>query len=116
MTRAAKIAAIIVLAFMMAGCGLSKEQIGETVKSSMQEKFNSDPQFKKWRLTVTDVQVLSKGGNQYQGIAKITHEGTSHDVPVEITVDGNNVMWQVAPGGFAFIFQKEMEKLQNIFQ
>ena len=116
MTRALQIAGIILLSLIVAGCGQSKEQIGETVKSSMQDKFNSDPQFINWHLTVTSVQVLSKGGNQYEGIAKITHEGTSHDVPVQITADGNNVMWQVLPGGFAFIAQKEMEKLQNTFQ
>ena len=115
MTRVMLITGIILLALIAVGCGLSKEQIGETVKSSMQEKFDSDHQFKEWHLTVTSVQVLSKGGNQYEGIAKITHEGTSHDVPVQITADGNNVMWQVAPGGFAFILQKEMEKLQNVF-
>jgi len=116
MTSALRIVVTVLLAVMVVGCGLSKEQIGEIVKTSMQEKFESDPQFKDWHLTVTGVQVLSKGGNQYQGIAKITHEGTPHDVPVEITADGINVIWQVAPGAFTFVFQKEMQKLQNTFR
>jgi len=116
MTSSLRLVLMVLLVVIVSGCGLSKDQIGETVKTSMQEKFDSDPQFKDWHLTVTGVQVLSKGGNQYQGIAKITYESTSHDVSVEITADGKNVMWQTAPGAFTFVFQKEMEKLQNIFR
>lgn len=85
------------------GLGISKDKIGETVKLTMQEKFNSDPQFSKFHLTVTQVQVLSKGGSQYQGIAKVTYEGRPNDVLVEITVDGKNVLWQAPPGAFAFL-------------
>src|SRR5262245_56371449 len=86
---------ILVVAFaaiLLAGCGLSNEQIGETVKTSMQQKFDTDAQFKQWRLTVTKVQVLKQGGNRYQGIATVMHEGEPHDVPVEITADGSAVM------------------------
>ena len=96
---------------ILGSCGLSKGQISEIVKTSMQEKFNSDYQFKDWNLTVIGVQIISKGGSQYQGIARITHEGTSHAIPVEITVDGNNVMWKSAPGAFMFVAQKEIQKL-----
>jgi len=107
----------VLLAVIVAGCGLSKDDIADTVKTSTQQKFDSDSQFKDWHLWVTGVDVLSKGGNQYQGIAHIYHAGTSHDVPVEITVDGRDVMWQTAPGAFVFVLQKEMENLlQNISQ
>lgn len=116
MTNALRIAVTILLALTVFGCGLSREQISETVKTSMQEKFDTDPQFKDWHLTVTSVQVLKQGGNQYQGIAKINYEGTLHDVPVDITVDGNNVMWKSDPGAFMFVIQKEMDELQNFFR
>jgi hypothetical protein len=112
-----KIFAVSVLAAtLLLGCGMSTEQIGETVKTSMQQKFDSDAQFKEWHLLVTRVQVLKQGENRFQGIASVEHEGTSHDVPVEITADGSNVMWQVQPGAFMFIAQKEFQKLQNIFK
>jgi hypothetical protein len=92
------------------------EQIGETVKTSMQQKFNSDVQFKEWQLTVTRVQILKQGDNRFQGIATVMHEGAPHDVPVDITADGSNVIWQVQPGAFMFVAQKELQKLQNIFK
>lgn len=82
------------------------DQVGETVKTSMQEKFDSDPQFKDSHMTVTSVQVLKQGDNKFQGIAKITHEGASHDVLVEITADRNNVIWRTDPGAFMFLAQK----------
>ena len=111
MTSRPRLVLTLLLVVMVAGCGLSKDDIAATVKTSMQQTFDSDPQFRDWHLRVTGVQVLRKGGNQYQGMAKITYEGTSHDVPVEITVDGRDVMWQTAPGAFLFVVQKEMEKL-----
>ncbi len=116
MNNALRMVIMVMLTVMVAGCGLSKSQIGEIVKTSMQEKLDYDPGFKNWHLSVTDVQVLAKGGNQYQGIAKIMYEGISHDVSVEITVDGDDVMWQIPPGSFMFVLQGEMEKLGNIFQ
>jgi hypothetical protein len=72
--------------------------------------------FKEWHITVTSVQLLKQGDNRFQGIAKLTHQGTSHDVPVEITADGTNVMWKTDPGVFMFVAQKEMEKLKGLFQ
>jgi phosphotransferase system glucose/maltose/N-acetylglucosamine-specific IIC component len=94
--------------------GMSKEQIGETTTMSMQQAFDTDAQFKEWQLTVTDVQVLKQGENRYQGIAKVVHDGTTHDVPVDLTVDGLNVMWKTDQGAFLFVAQKEFQKLQNL--
>ena len=98
---------------LLIGCGQSTEKIGEFIKTSMQQKFDSDSQFKKWHLTVTLVQVLKQGENRYQGIATVMHKGESHDVPVEITADGSNVMWQTPPGSFMFITLKELQKLEQ---
>lgn len=106
---------VLAVALLMS-CGPSVDQIGETVKTSMQQKFDSDTQFKKWHLSVTRVQVLKQGENRYQGIATVMHEGESHDVPVEITADGSNVMWQAPPGAFMFVAQKEIQKLQEAYQ
>ena len=111
MKNVLRIVALILVISLVAGCGLSNEDIGEAVKTSMQETFNSNPQFKEWNLTVSSVQVLKQGGNNYKGLATIMYEGTSHDVPIQITVDGNSVMWEAAPGSFMFVAQKELQKL-----
>jgi hypothetical protein len=94
--------------------GMSKEQIGETTKMSMQQKFATDAQFKEWKLNVTDVQVLKQGENRYQGIAKVVHDGTTHDVPVDLTVDGLDVLWKTDGEAFQDIAQKEFQKLQKL--
>lgn len=106
----------VLTAALLVGCGQSTDQIGETVKTSMQQKFDSDTQFKKWNLSVTSVQVLKQGAHRYIGMVTVVHEGESHDVPVEITADGSNLMWQVQPGAFMFVAQKELQQLQKAFQ
>lgn len=115
-----KLVTTVVSAFLvlmtLVGCGLSKEQIGETAKTSMQQTFDTDPQFKEWHLSVTSILVLKQSENLYQGIAKVTHNGTSHDVPVEITVDGAHVLWKTQPGAFMFVAQEQLQKLQGLFQ
>ena len=100
------------IVFAIAGCGMSTEDIGEKVKSSMQETLSTNSNLKNYNLKVKNVQVFKKSGNAYKGLASISYKGTSHDVPIEITVDGRNVMWETAPGAFMFIAQ---EQLQNLF-
>lgn len=103
----------VLAAALLIGCGQSTDQIGETVKTTMQQKFDSDAQFKKWHLSVTRVQVLKQGENRYQGIATVVYEGESHDVLVEITADGSDVMWHAPSGSFMFVALKEFQKLDK---
>lgn len=115
-TMIKRVAVGLLISTLLVGCGMSTEQIGEAVKTSMQQKFDSDSQLEKWHLSVTKVQVLKQGENRFQGIATVVHEGASHDVPVEITADDSNVIWQVQPGAFMFVAQKELQKLQDILK
>lgn len=110
--------ALGLLYILVTGCnfsastGLSAGKISETVKNSMQQKFDSDAPFKEWRLTVTNVQVQKQDDTRYKGTATLLHDGDSHDVPVDITVNGENINWQVKPGGFGAIEQKESQKMR----
>jgi hypothetical protein len=97
---------------LSASTGLSAGKISETVKNSMQQKFDSDSPFKEWRLTVTGVKVEKQSETQYKGTATLLHEGEAHDVPVDITVNGENINWQVKPGGFGAIEQKENQRMR----
>lgn len=89
------------LALGLQGCRPSTSEIGGTVKTSMQQTLDSDPQFKDLHLTVESITVIRAGGNVYQGLAKVRSATESHDIPVKITDDGNNMMWQTEPGAFA---------------
>src|SRR2546425_12576431 len=101
-TRILLIAAFA-LPVVFAGCGQSTQDIGQLVKTSMQDKFTSDPQFREWNLTVVSVDVVRQGGNTYQGLAHVTYKGTTHDIPVDVTADGGNVIWKAPPGSFLFV-------------
>ncbi len=94
----------------LAGCGPSPEKISEIVKTSMRQKFNTDPQFKDYQLEIEHVQVLKEGENRYQGIARVRHEGDVHDVPIHVTADGDNVMWRTDQGAFFFVAQEAFRK------
>ncbi len=104
---------LVFFIFGIAGCGLSEEDISETVKMSMQETMDSDPNFKDQKMVIQDVQVVKKGDNAYKGIATIMHQGSAHDIMVDIFVDGQNVMWEAPRGSFMFLAQKQ---LQNLIQ
>jgi hypothetical protein len=96
-----------------AACEQSTQDISETVKTSMQEKFDSDSQFKQWHLTVKSVDVVHQNGNSYRGLAHVTYNGADHDVGVEITADGRNVLWQAPPGSFLFVAEDELKNLKD---
>lgn len=73
------------------------------VKSSMQQKLDTDADLSKLKLTVTDVTLVNKAGNEYKGIATIrTKTGSTHDVPIDVTADGDNLIWDAGPGAFLF--------------
>jgi len=112
MKNAVKILVSMVIVAMICGCSMSPEDIGKTVQSSMQNKFNSDANFREHNLLVDNVQVFKKGGKNYKGMAAIIYKGSSYNVSVEIIADGKNVMWETEPGAFVFIAR---EQLRNLF-
>lgn len=83
------------------------DKLGEQVMQSMQEKFDTDADLSTLKLRVTNVVLVNSSGNQYKGIATVrTQKGTEHDVTVNVTADGNNMMWETEPGAFLFALQE----------
>lgn len=79
------------------------EKAAADVKASMQRKFDTDPDLAKTGLTVTDVTLVHNNGNEYKGIATVrTRDGALHQVPVDVTADGANTLWETPPGSFLF--------------
>ncbi|MGJ6126684.1 DUF2510 domain-containing protein [Mycolicibacterium sp. Y3] len=77
------------------------EAVAGEVKSAMQRKLDGDPDLK--NLTVVEVRLVHKAGNEYKGIATVkAADDTKHDVPVDVTADDENVLWESPPGAFAF--------------
>lgn len=78
--------------------------VGGAVKTSMQRQFDTDARFAPYHLQVEKVDVVKQRGNQYEGLAIIrSAKGIDHNVVVQVTADGENVIWKTAPGSFAFM-------------
>ncbi|WP_349269134.1 hypothetical protein [Mycolicibacterium parafortuitum] len=73
----------------------------------MQQKFNSDDELAKLNLQVRDVVLVQKTGNEYKGLATVrTQKGTEREVPVEVTFDGDNILWESPPGALLFALEE----------
>lgn len=83
---------------------LPAEAIASSVRSSMQHDLDSDPDLRGLGLKVVDVTLVHKSGNEYKGIATVrTRDGVSHDVPVDVTADDANTLWETPEGAFSFV-------------
>lgn len=86
--------------------GSRADQIAADVQSSMQSKLDTDPDLSPLHLKVIHVELVNKAGNEYKGIATVeTSRGKSHDVPIDVTADGDKLVWEAAPGAFLFAVQ-----------
>jgi hypothetical protein len=75
--------------------------VAREVERAMQRNLDDDPDLKD--LTVIEVLLVHKSGNEYKGIATVkASDDTEHDVPVDVTADDENVLWETPPGAFAF--------------
>jgi hypothetical protein len=82
------------------------DQVAAEVQSSMQSKLDTDPDLSPLHLKVVHVDLVNKAGNEFKGIAQVkTSRGTSHDVPIDVTSDGDKTLWEAAPGAFLFAVQ-----------
>jgi hypothetical protein len=88
------------------------EHLNQSVKQSMQERFDSDPKFSKYHIQVEKVQLIKESGNKYNGIATVrTLRSSDHEVAIEVTADESNMMWQAQPGALMFLAQEDMQAL-----
>ncbi len=78
----------------------AEKKAAADVKTSMQHKLDTDPDFARASLTVIDVTLVQKSGNEYKGIATVrSRDGADHQVPVDVTSDSANTLWETPPGG-----------------
>lgn len=92
---------LMVISLMFVACGISKDNIAETVKVSLQQKLTEQAMFKGHGLNVKSINVIHKNGNEYKGLATVTKGSKKAQIILDITVDGEQVMWQIPAGGMA---------------
>lgn len=105
----AAFATVAAVVFLCAGCGPSTDKLGETVKSGLQTKLDTEPALSRYHMSVSAVSVMHSNGNEYKGIATVEYNGVSHDVPIEVTADGEKMMWKVDQGGFGFLVDEALK-------
>lgn len=82
--------------------GPDMQQIADEVKSSLQQELITGPAAE-YNLQVVKVGVVHLDGNQYKAIADVqTMKGAIHQVALDVTTDGKQLIWQTEPGAFLF--------------
>ena len=75
----------------------------------MQQTFDTDSRFTPYHLVVEKVDVLKQNGNQYQGMATVRgSKGIDHEVSIDITAEGDNVLWHSEPGAFVWMVLEQL--------
>jgi hypothetical protein len=83
--------------------------VTKSVARSLQDELDSDPALSRLGLTVMNVLVVQKSGNEYSGVATLrTPKGTENDILLSVTADESGVVWQAPPGAFLFAVQDKL--------
>lgn len=113
------VALVIVLiaggAYWYSANHLSKDEIAQTVTSTLQKKLDSGD-LAEYHMKVQKVDVLHEGGNKYKALVTVDLDGKPHDVPLSVVVDGTKVAWETEQGAFLFAAQERIQKSMQQFQ
>lgn len=86
------------------GCGgPRKADLEAMLQESLQRRLDTGPDFQAYGLEVTGVELVSAGDHSYRGLATVFYRNQDYPVPLEVTVDGDNVLWHTQPGAFLFL-------------
>ena len=110
------VAVLVALLIGLTGCDVYTNNIAGKTKDVLQRNLNSDAKLAKYKMRVVDILLVSESMSKYEGIAKIDFEGKTYDVPVSVSADLNNILVQTKPGGFIFLFEKEMNEAKEKFE
>lgn len=83
-------------------------EVAGWVKDSMQEKFNDDADLKTYGLHVVSVDLIRESDTKYTGMAWVNtkHNSLARQVKIDVTADGQNVIWESPPGAFMWLAQE----------
>jgi len=89
------IVGIIVFVFfcslLVAGCGLSTEELTKQVRESIEETWKDQGA----KIKIDDFTLVKKSKTEYKGILNVSAYGEKQTLTVNVTVDGKNLMWQI---------------------
>jgi len=100
----------VAVSFVLAACSPSPAEIGNKVLLGMQQRFATDPELSKLGISITSVVVVKQSDNKYQGLAIVQYKNIERQVSVEVTAQGDNVIWKTDPDAFMFVIQHELQQ------
>jgi len=105
------------LSFLLTACGPTAEGVSQSVQESMQEKFDTDAEYKAFKLKIKSAQFVKESDKKFKGLVKVEAEDGMHDVAVQATADGRHVIWEADPNAFSFLAAFKLnESLKQIQQ
>lgn len=76
------------------------------VKKSMQDYWDDPNNNFSFHVTVIKVSLIKAEGNKYEGVATMTADGgPQRDIPVHVTADDRNLVWNTDPGALRPLFR-----------
>jgi hypothetical protein len=90
-----------------------KKDISKQVVVSMQSELDKNPTFSKYQLKVLRVDLVKESSNKYNGFAVVLFKDTEQNVPIEVTYDGDNMMYSTKPFAFSFLAIDALENMKS---
>jgi hypothetical protein len=88
---AAGLLLIVLAAVLLAGCGMSTEDLTEQVRASIEETWAEQG----IEAEIKDFSLIKKSKTDYRGILKASADGETVQFTINVTVDGESFMWEI---------------------
>lgn len=77
-------------------------------QDSMQQKLTADANLAQYGVRVLSIDLIRVSDTKYEGMATVrtSNSPAEHQVKVNVTADGDRMMWEAPPGAFMFLFQE----------
>jgi hypothetical protein len=82
----------ILFVLLLIGCGMSTEDLAKQVKNDIESNW---AELGIDGVTIDDFTLVKKSDNEYRGILKISADGETESLTVNVTVDGDSFMWEI---------------------
>lgn len=82
-------------------------EVSAWTQQSMQQTLSTDDKFRQYGIRVLTIDLIRVSDTKYEGIATVrtAKSATERQVQIDVTADGERMMWQAAPGAFLFLVQ-----------
>ena len=94
----------------LAGCSyfVSMDELARNIQAQMQQEFNSNQDYQRYRFTVQKVKIVQRQGNQFKAISHLNYQGEAYPVNVKIFKVDGGYRWSIEEDAFAFIDEIEI--------